>query len=276
MYVRNIDWPEPCREKIGIRLQVVNVPIIRYISNIKNVTTVEDDAAPIGQIDENLLPPEILEAFESFGKNTSSISPSGSGSKRMLADNLAAEKATKIDSETGTTPNPDIAATNATAAEQIQACNDTIEAEQDTNGTSNRPKANTTCSNATVSTYIEYKQAFEYVISDKSTSFYLYAVVECLNDDVELRYPFEGSKISRADIGFLAVSIDLVVMLLFMINLMMTSWLVKIDSERHKNLLFETNEFSISVSHLPRLSPDYTRMQMKAELWDHISTIVKE
>jgi hypothetical protein len=223
-----------------------------------------------------LLPPEILEAFESFGKNTSSISPSGSGSKRMLADNLAAEKATKIDSETGTTPNPDIAATNATAAEQIQACNDTIEAEQDTNGTSNKPKANTTCSNATVSTYIEYKQAFEYVISDKSTSFYLYAVVECLNDDVELRFPFEGSKISRADIGFLAVSIDLVVMLLFMINLMMTSWLVKIDSERHKNLLFETNEFSISVSHLPRLSPDYTRMQMKAELWDHISTIVKE
>jgi len=65
-------------------------------------------------------------------------------------------------------------------------------------------------------------------------------------------------------------------MLLFMINLMMTSWLVKIDSERHKKLLFETNEFSISVSHLPSLSPDYTRLQMKAELWDHISTIVKE
>ena len=60
MYVRNIDWPEPCREKIGIRLQVVNVPIIRYISNIQNVTTVEDDAAPVGSIDEDLLPPEVL------------------------------------------------------------------------------------------------------------------------------------------------------------------------------------------------------------------------
>jgi hypothetical protein len=39
MYVRNIDWPAPCREKIGIRLEVVNIPIVRYRNNI---TTVEN------------------------------------------------------------------------------------------------------------------------------------------------------------------------------------------------------------------------------------------
>ena len=186
MYVRNIDWPEPCREKIGIRLQVVNVPIIRYISNIQNVTTVEDDAAPVGWIDEDLLPPEILAILDGSGTNASSLDPSSDGSKRMLADNLAAQTSTTTNANADATSNPNITFPNATAVEQIQACNITIEAEQDANGTSNKPGANSTCSNTTVSTYIEYKQAFEYVISDKSTSFYLYAVVECLNDDVEL------------------------------------------------------------------------------------------
>lgn len=51
MYVRNIDWPEPCREKIGIRLQVVNIPIVRY----RNVTTVEIDKNQ-GKVDTKLLP----------------------------------------------------------------------------------------------------------------------------------------------------------------------------------------------------------------------------
>jgi hypothetical protein len=45
MYVRNIDWPLPCRELIGIRLQVVNIPIVRYVkSGISNVTTIEQDS----------------------------------------------------------------------------------------------------------------------------------------------------------------------------------------------------------------------------------------
>lgn len=44
MYVRNIDWPEPCRALIGFRLQVVNIPVVRYVtSGISNVTTIETD-----------------------------------------------------------------------------------------------------------------------------------------------------------------------------------------------------------------------------------------
>jgi hypothetical protein len=44
MYVRNIDWPKPCRELIGVRLQVVNIPIVRYVkSGISEVKTIEKD-----------------------------------------------------------------------------------------------------------------------------------------------------------------------------------------------------------------------------------------
>ena len=39
MFVRNIDWPEPCREKIGFRQQVVTIPIVRYV----NITTQVDE-----------------------------------------------------------------------------------------------------------------------------------------------------------------------------------------------------------------------------------------
>jgi len=42
MYVRNIDWPEFCRQKIGFRLNVKSIPILRFLNNI---TTVEKDLA---------------------------------------------------------------------------------------------------------------------------------------------------------------------------------------------------------------------------------------
>jgi len=32
MFVRNMDWPKECGEKIGIRLEVVTIPVVRYIN----------------------------------------------------------------------------------------------------------------------------------------------------------------------------------------------------------------------------------------------------
>ena len=97
-----------------------------------------------------------------------------------------------------------------------------------------------------MTTFIEYKQAYEYVISDQSTSFYLYATVECSNENIELQGEFfEGDKISRTDVGLIAVIIDLAIMTSFLFGLWLLSYFVKADSERHKNLLFETQEFSI-------------------------------
>lgn len=48
------------------------------------------------------------------------------------------------------------------------------------------------------------------------------------------------------------------------------------DSERHKNLLFETKEFAVMITNLPKMRSDADLLQMKADLWDHITRIVKE
>ena len=95
-----------------------------------------------------------------------------------------------------------------------------------------------------MTTYIEYKKAYEYVISDNSTSFYLYAAVECSNENIQLYNYWQGAlsgdSIKRKDVGIAAVMIDIALMTFFLIGLWMLSYFVKVDSERHKNLLFET------------------------------------
>jgi hypothetical protein len=102
---------------------------------------------------------------------------------------------------------------------------------------------------STITTFIEYKQAYEYVISDQSTSFFMYATVECSNENIELGEGmfsiFEGDKINRTDVGLIAVVIDLGIMTIFLFGLWLLQYFVKMDSERHKNLFVETQEFSI-------------------------------
>ena len=61
-------------------------------------------------------------------------------------------------------------------------------------------------------------------------------------------------KIDRKSIGILAVITDIFVMTCFLLGLWVMNYLVKVDSERHKNLLFETKEFSVMFSNLPQLS----------------------
>ena len=97
----------------------------------------------------------------------------------------------------------------------------------------------------------------EYVISDLSTSFYLFAVVECNNNAIKLGIPFEGSSIKRSELGTLAVVIDLFIVFIYLLFLWSVSYLVKIDAERHKKLLYETSEFSITVSNFPKLDHSY-------------------
>jgi len=128
----------------------------------------------------------------------------------------------------------------------------------------------------TLSSYIEYQTAYEYVISDKSTSFFLYAVTECSNEEITLMEPFDGMTLDRKDLGIIAVVTDLTYMTMFLFFLWSISYFVRVDTERHKQLLFETSEFSVSIGNLPRLTKDYTIEQMKAELWDHMQTVVKE
>ena len=42
-----------------------------------------------------------------------------------------------------------------------------------------------------VASYVEYQEAFEYVIDQSQEGFYLYVIFECSNEIVNLRFPYE-------------------------------------------------------------------------------------
>lgn len=127
-----------------------------------------------------------------------------------------------------------------------------------------------------MSTYIEYKQAYEYVISDNSTSFSLFSVVECSNEEIELYPPLQGLSLERKTLGLIAVFTDLTYMAFLLLSLWVISFLIKRDAQRHRNMLFETSEFAVVVENLPRLTSTYSIEQMKAELWDHLQKVVQQ
>jgi len=87
---------------------------------------------------------------------------------------------------------------------------------------------------------------------------------------------FDKYKLDRKTLGIAAVCLDLLYMAMFLGMIWVVKYLVKVDSERHKNLLFETSEFSIQVKNLPHLDENYSIELLKSELWDHITSVVKE
>ena len=107
----------------------------------------------------------------------------------------------------------------------------------------------------TLTPYTVYETAYEYVLNNANEEFNLYALVECRNEMIPL-----GDDLfkSRMDIGISAVCLDLVIMLMFLLALWVITYFVKLDSDRHNNLLFETKEFSASIQNLPELKSDYT------------------
>ena len=50
---------------------------------------------------------------------------------------------------------------------------------------------------------------------------------------------------------------------------------LKVDSIRHKNKLYQVSDFAIMFDKSPSLSEDYTIQELKAELWEEITTRVK-
>lgn len=134
---------------------------------------------------------------------------------------------------------------NATAKNQTECAAESITA----NATSN-------CTQS-VSTVITYKKAFEYVLRDDKTDFYLYAVVECRNEKIKMNYPFDHIDLDRSTVGYFAVLLDLSYMGIFLFCIWVMSYLVSIDAERHRNLLFESREFAIEIFNLPKLTENY-------------------
>ena len=125
----------------------------------------------------------------------------------------------------------------------------------------------------TLSPYTVYEKAYDYVLNDASIDLNLYALVECRNEMIDLG---DEKFISRKQIGIAAVCIDLFIMMVFLLSIWIITYFVKLDSDRHNNLLFETKEFSVAIKNLPTLDKEYTIEQMKTELWDHLITILSE
>ena len=96
-------------------------------------------------------------------------------------------------------------------------------------------------------------------------------MIECGNEIIELDdATFLGKQISRQSIGNIAVCIDILICLIFLLSVWIITYLVNLDAQRHKNLYFETSEFSIVINNLPYLHAEYKIEQMKSELWDHL------
>ena len=74
----------------------------------------------------------------------------------------------------------------------------------------------------------------------------------------------------------LVVTFDLATIGAFMVYLWLVPQYVKVDAERHRNLLYETQEFAIEFDNLPKISEDYPVFMLKLELRDHIETQIKK
>lgn len=60
----------------------------------------------------------------------------------------------------------------------------------------------------------------------------------------------------------------------FLISITVLSYIVSIDAENHRNKLFETNEFSVILTNLPKITKDYSLETLKIDLWDHLLKVL--
>ena len=65
-------------------------------------------------------------------------------------------------------------------------------------------------------------------------------------------------------------------MITFLIALYSMNKWVERDSWRHRNLLFETQEFSVFIWDLPKMKNSYKIENMKVDLWNHIIENIKD
>jgi hypothetical protein len=80
-----------------------------------------------------------------------------------------------------------------------------------------------------------------------SKNFQAYAVVTCSSNLINLRNGFlpfaskdEGLKVPREKIAIVVVLFDLFLMICLLFTVWFLIYFVRVDAERHRNLLFET------------------------------------
>ena len=68
---------------------------------------------------------------------------------------------------------------------------------------------------------------------------------------------------------------DAIIMFVFLVLIWVSEMLVKIEVNRHNGQLPECKQFCITIENLPETSETYSIKQLKADLWDHILTQLK-
>ena len=101
----------------------------------------------------------------------------------------------------------------------------------------------------------------------------VYARITCTGVDVELNFDVP---IARDQIALVAVGLDLCVVFAFVLFLWHLAYYVKLEAERHRNLLLETQEFALEFLNLPAVDKDYSMVQLKADLWRHVEAEIKK
>ena len=76
--------------------------------------------------------------------------------------------------------------------------------------------------------------------------------------------------------GYFITVTDLITILSLLIFLIYVQRAVKIESERHRDLMLETKEFSVFVKKLPMLTKDFTIDMLKSDLWTHIVKVIEK
>lgn len=72
------------------------------------------------------------------------------------------------------------------------------------------------------------------------------------------------------------VALDSVIMGFFLIVLWMIDYLIQMDIKRHNQMLVECNQFSVTFENLPKIDVDYTISRLKADLWEHIISVLNK
>ena len=72
------------------------------------------------------------------------------------------------------------------------------------------------------------------------------------------------------------VALDSLIMGIFLIVLWVIDYLIQIDIKRHNQMLVECNQFSVTFENLPKVDVNYTISRLKADLWEHILSVLNK
>jgi hypothetical protein len=120
----------------------------------------------------------------------------------------------------------------------------------------------------------------------------MFTVVQCKNELVDIRVwgnreeqPQSESEsineqtagfISREAIGLVIVGIDFIMLVYFLMAIWFLQHYVGVEKNKQKKKLLEVREFCLLFSNLPELTNQYSQEMLKAELWAHITSAIKE